>query len=54
MPVIESDFVGFQYSLSLEPSVQINAMLAFSIKAKRYLYVYFVFSQALKNSKFFG
>lgn len=53
MPVIESDFIGFQYSLPLEPSVQINAMLAF-IKAEGNLYVYLVFSQALKNSKFFG
>lgn len=52
MPMMESDFVRFQYSLALKPSVQISAMLAFFIKAKGYLYPYFVFNQTLKNSKF--
>ena len=62
MAMMESDFLGnpvletsgFQYSLSPEPSVQIKAMLAFFTKAEVYSCVYFVFSQALKNSDSFG
>lgn len=48
-PVLETS--GFQYSLSPEPSVQTQSVLAFFIKAEVYS---FVFSQALKNSDFFG
>lgn len=51
-PVLETS--GFQYSLSPEPSVQTQSVLAFFIKAEVYSCVFFVFSQALKNSDFFG
>lgn len=53
MLVVQSDC---QVSIFSGPgaSVQINAMLAFFIKAKGYLYVSFAFNQALKNSKLFG
>lgn len=60
MTMMESDFLGnpvletprFQYSLSTEPSSQINAMLAFFIKAEVYSCVYLVFSQATKTQSF--
>lgn len=53
MLVVQSDC---QVSILSVPgaSVQINAMLAFFIKAKGYLYVSFAFNQALKNSKLSG
>lgn len=60
MTMMESDYLGnpvletpgFQYSLSTELSSQINAMLAFFIKAEVYSCVCFVFSQSIKTQTF--